>query len=142
MFAAGLAIIVGATQISTGFGYDAVGPAAFPYIIGAGFLISAVLIFLDARRSEPDDADPLSLGPVAVISAALLLAALLLKTLGWVPLAALVFFGGAYALGDRRILLNAGIGLGFGVVTFALFNWGLGLNLPAGVIGSAFGLQN
>ena len=54
--------------------------------------------------------------------------------LGWVPLAALIFLAGTVALGDRRIALNAVIGVAFGAVTFALFNWGLGLNLPAGVL--------
>jgi putative tricarboxylic transport membrane protein len=133
MFAAGLAILIGASRIPSGFGYDAVGPAAMPYIIGGGFLASAILILLDVRRST-EPSGPLSLWPVAAISAALLLAALLVEPLGWVPLAALIFLAGALALGDRRIGLNAGIGLAFGVVTFVLFNWGLGLDLPAGVL--------
>ena len=131
VFAAGLAIIIGASRIPSGFGYDAVGPAAMPYIIGGGFLVSAILILLDARQNA-EPVEPLSLWPVALISAALLLAALLVETLGWIPLAALVFLAGARALGDRRIGLNAAIGLGFGAVTFGLFNWGLGLDLPAG----------
>lgn len=139
MFASGLAILIGASRIPAGFGYDAVGPDAFPKLIGTGFLVSAVLIILEARRGLAAEDEPTAAWPVITISGALLLAALLIDTLGWIPMSATVFVAGAVAMGERRYLTGALMGLAFGLVTFAAFNWGLGLNLPAGIFAPVLG---
>jgi putative tricarboxylic transport membrane protein len=54
--------------------------------------------------------------------------------LGWIPVITVVFALGARAFGSRRTVLDLGLGVAFGVVTFVIFNYGLGLHLPVGRI--------
>ena len=70
--------------------------------------------------------------PVLWIVGALIIPIVLIRTIGWIPVAALVFALGARAFGSRSVLLDLALGLAFGIVTFVLFNYALGLNLPAG----------
>ncbi len=135
MLLVGIAVIISASRIPTGFSYDAVGPTVFPTIIGAGFVVSAFLVILESVRVAParDDHIPIDLRPVIVISAAVLLEAFFIKKLGWVPMAATVFMAGSWAFGDRRIVLNGVIGLAFAALILVAFSWVLGLDLPLGV---------
>lgn len=135
--ALGITVLVVASNINSGFGYDVVGPALFPRLIGCGLIVAALLIIAEAllRTPEPDDeAVPISLAPVVVVSAALLLEVAFLETIGWVPLTAAFFAAGAWAFGDRRVLINVAIGLVLGALLLAAFNYGLGLDLPLGVL--------
>ena len=51
----------------------------------------------------------------------------------------MLFVAVAYALGSRRIVLNAAVGLVLCAVTYVAFTRGLGLVLPAGVLGDLLG---
>lgn len=137
IFAIGIAVFFNARGIQGGFGYDAVGPAVFPMIIGGGFMVAAVMICLESLGVDADASDgdeKTNVWPVIVISAAVLIEALLIKKAGWVPMATVVFVAGAWAFGDRRLLLNTVFGLVLsGFILFA-FNWGLGLDLPLGIL--------
>lgn len=133
---AGIGILVAAQGITSGFGYDAVGPATFPRIIGGGLVLAGLMTVAEARKGNAgfeSDERP-SLGPVALILAAILLLAFFVNSVGWVLMSAIVFLAGTLAFGDRRLLLNAVIGVGFGLIIFAAFEWGLGLELPMGVL--------
>ncbi|KQX43220.1 MULTISPECIES: tripartite tricarboxylate transporter TctB family protein [Ensifer] len=140
MLLVGVAVIISASRIPTGFSYDAVGPTVFPTIIGAGFVVSALLVILESvRATSPEDGQvPVDFRPVIVISAALLLEAFFIKKLGWVPMAAIVFAAGSWAFGDRRIVLNGAIGLVFSTLILVAFSWVLGLDLPIGVFETFF----
>ncbi|MFJ9555417.1 tripartite tricarboxylate transporter TctB family protein [Nocardiopsis sp. NPDC101807] len=62
----------------------------------------------------------------------------ILQPVGWLLSAALLFFGVAYALGSRRLLFDAVLSLTFSSLIQLAFVAGLGLNLPAGILGGIF----
>ena len=67
-------------------------------------------------------------------TARLIVPIIFIVALGWIPVIAVVFALGARAFGSRRILLDLALGLAFGIVTFLIFNYALGRNLPSGWI--------
>ncbi|MEY4414467.1 MAG: hypothetical protein RIQ53_1760 [Pseudomonadota bacterium] len=123
------------TTIPAGPAYAAVGPRVFPGLIAGGLCAVGLLIGARAWRGErpaADDERPHDWRAVGWIAAALAAQILLLDWLGWLPCAALVFTGVARAFGSRRWRRDALIGLALGAGTLALFNVGLGLELPLG----------
>ena len=122
----------GAT-ITAGFGYDTVGPRAFPYMIAAGLFASGVSILVAAVRGAPADM-PQGRDWVAVgaISLALILQMLLVQPLGWVLVSTVAFAVVARVFGRANMLQNLLFGLTLACATFVLFNYGLGFRLPVG----------
>ena len=122
------------TMLTPSVGRGAVGPAAFPYLVAAGLVLVGLALLREAFAGAIAHAGGLELdGPaVALVAGALVLQLLLIETLGWIPTAALLFMGVARAFGGRRWMLNALIGVALAAATFAIFNYALGLNLPAG----------
>jgi putative tricarboxylic transport membrane protein len=132
--ALGLFIGVETTQMSAGPEYAAVGPRAFPWIIGGGLVLVGAVLLLGAIRgaqAESDD-EHYDWSAVAWIAGVLMAELVLLKWVGWVPAAALLFVGVAHAFGSRRWARDALIGLVFAGAAFVLFTQVLGLDLPAG----------
>ena len=129
--ALGVAVVVVARGFPGGSIYDALGPRLLPYIVGAGLALSGLSILIGAFR-RANEYEALDLAPVLWIVAALIIPVTLIRVIGWIPVAALVFALGARAFGSRRVWLDLALGLAFGAITFLLFNYGLGLNLPAG----------
>jgi putative tricarboxylic transport membrane protein len=138
--ALGVAVVVASRQIKTGFSYDVVGPAVFSSLIGVGLVLSGAVSVLGARRAPESvpDRPSLNLWPVGLMSAALLMEAALISRLGWVPVVATAFVAGAYAFGDRRILMNVVIGLVLATAILLAFNFGLGIDLPLGPLEPVF----
>ena len=129
----GIAVGIGATGFPQGSLYDALGSRLLPYIVAGGLVLTGLAILIGALgRRAPGETEALDLGPVLWIAAALIVPIVLIRTMGWIPVAALVFALGARAFGSRRTWLDLSLGVALGVVTFALFNYALGLNLPAG----------
>jgi putative tricarboxylic transport membrane protein len=62
-----------------------------------------------------------------------------MRPAGFVVATAVLFVAVAYALGSRRFALNAAVGLVLCAVTYVVFTRGLGLVLPAGVLGDLLG---
>ncbi|QQN77966.1 tripartite tricarboxylate transporter TctB family protein [Streptomyces sp. XC 2026] len=58
-----------------------------------------------------------------------------LEPVGWLLSAALLFFGVTYALDGKRPLFDMSLSLAFSAVIQLAFSAGLGLNLPAGILG-------
>lgn len=75
---------------------------------------------------------------LGIVVASLTAFILLLQPVGWLLSAALLFFGVAHALGSRRFLFDAVLSLVFSSVIQLAFVAGLGLNLPAGILGGIF----
>ena len=128
----GAAVGVGAAGFPEGSLYDALGSRLLPYIVAGGLVLTGLPILIGAWRRGLGEAEALDLGPVLWIAAALIVPIVLIRTIGWIPVAALVFALGARAFGSRRTWLDLSLGVALGIVTFALFNYALGLNLPAG----------
>jgi len=137
VLALGIAVLAEAGNIPKGFGYDVVGPAMLPKVIGGGLVLSALVILGETmlRRDEAAaDLATLDFRPVILISAALLAEAALISRLGWIPVVTVLFAAGAWGFGDRRVLLNLLIGLGVAVLVLIAFRAGLGIDLPLGLL--------
>ena len=122
----------GAT-ITVGFGYDTVGPRAFPYMIAAGLFVSGVSIFVAGVRAVHSDLqESRNWVAVAAISLGLILQMLLIQPLGWIPVSTVAFAVVARVFGRSNMLQNILFGATLAVATFVLFNYGLGFRLPVG----------
>ena len=71
---------------------------------------------------------------MVLVSAGLVIQMFLLETLGWIPATTLLFIAVARAFGSRRLLIDAALGVALTAASFVMFNYGLGLNLPGGVV--------
>jgi putative tricarboxylic transport membrane protein len=133
-FATALGILVAlvARGFPGGSQYDVLGPRLFPYIVGGGLCMTGLAILLEALRGGKVERAPFDYAPVLWIAGALIVPVAAIRPVGWIPVCMLVFALGARAFGSRRVWLDLALGLIFGAVTFALFNYALGLNLPAG----------
>ena len=127
----GIAVVIVARGFPGGSAYDALGPRLLPYIVGAGLVLAGLPILAGAFRRKRAY-EKLDLPPLAWIVGALVVPIVLIRPVGWIPVCALVFALGARAFGSRRTGLDLVLGFAFGAATFALFNYALGLNLPAG----------
>ncbi|MET7330337.1 tripartite tricarboxylate transporter TctB family protein [Nonomuraea sp. NPDC005650] len=122
---------------------DPIGPRPVPILLGAALLAVAVAYAADVARGgrgEPEAGEDVDLTTrvdwrtVLLLIGAFLLNAALIDWLGWVISGTILFWGSAFALGNRhhvRGLLIAGT---LALVTFYAFAIGLGVNLPAGVL--------
>ena len=137
----GLFVAFETTQLSAGPGYAAVGPALFPYMIAAGLVLIGLLVLREAffGHIAHERGMELDWWSVALVIAGLAVQGLLLLPLGWIVATAALFVVVARAFGSRRPLLDAVIGLVLAAGTFVIFNYGLGLNLPGGMIAERFG---
>jgi putative tricarboxylic transport membrane protein len=137
----GVFVAVETAMLRTGPGYSAIGPKLFPWLVAAGLLVVGVALLYEARAgaiAHPVGFD-LDLPPALAVTAGLVLQMVLMKPAGFVIASAVLFVGVAYAFGSRRIALNAAVGLILCTATYIAFTRGLGLVLPAGVLGTLFG---
>ncbi|WP_298990790.1 tripartite tricarboxylate transporter TctB family protein [uncultured Pseudokineococcus sp.] len=72
---------------------------------------------------------------VALVAATFAVFIAVLVPLGWLLAGTWLFWGTAQALGSRRRLFDLGVALAVASVVQLAFRAGLGLNLPAGVLG-------
>jgi putative tricarboxylic transport membrane protein len=124
------------TMRGTGSTNAVVGPALFPYLISAGLVIVGIALLREAISGHVAHEGGMELDwiAVALVSAGLIIQMFLLETLGWIPASALLFMAVARAFGSRRLVIDAVLGIALTAASFVVFNYGLGLNLPGGVI--------
>jgi putative tricarboxylic transport membrane protein len=134
----GAFVAVETAMLRTGPGYAAIGPKLFPWLVAAGLLLVGLALLHEARAGSV--AHPagfeIDLPPTLTVTAGLILQMVLIKPLGFVIATAGLFVAVAYALGSRRTVLNAAVGLVLCAVTYVAFTRGLGLVLPAGMPGT------
>ena len=125
---------IGATGFGGGSTYDVLGPSLLPFIIAGGLILTGLPILIGAfvARAPAASPEPLDWIPVVLITLGLIVAIVFIRTLGWIPVVTVVFALGARAFGSRRTVIDLGLGFAFGIVSLAVFNYGLGLNLPGG----------
>jgi putative tricarboxylic transport membrane protein len=140
----GAAVIVdglGIPHITSGT--DPVGPRAVPLILGVLLVVIAALYAVDVARGgrgEPEAGEDVDLSQgsdwrtVLLLTGAFVVNAVLIEPLGWVISGALLFWGTAFALGNRHYVRNLLIAVTLSLTTFYAFAIGLGVNLPAGVL--------
>jgi putative tricarboxylic transport membrane protein len=140
----GVLVIVDATGIAhTTSSTDPIGPRTVPVLLGVLLLVIALVYTVDVARggrAEPEageDVDltnPIDWRTVLLLIGAFVVNAVLIEPLGWVISGALLFWGTAFALGNRHYLRNLAIAVVLSLITFYAFAIGLGVNLPAGVL--------
>lgn len=147
---AGLAIGLGLIAIASVIGFETmqmqvapsyarVGPQIFPYIIAIGMAITGAHIAWKSYRGEDEAAEIEDAGPtewksVALIAAGLIAHMNLLKPLGFVPAGVILFWSVAFAFGSRRYGRDVLVGLLLVLFAYAGFTYGLGLQLPQGLL--------
>ena len=112
----------------------AVGPGAFPAIIGFGFVAVGVRLLYEAwaRRGEGTEIPELDLKAAALGAAAFAAMILTLEWLGWVIAGSLMYTAVAWTFGSRKLITSLALGILLTVGTFVVFDYGLDLSLPIG----------
>ncbi|GAB2742920.1 tripartite tricarboxylate transporter TctB family protein [Salinifilum aidingensis] len=127
------------------------GPQFFPAVVGVLLLVLSALLVLQHLRapappteqehadesapSEAAGAPGMDWKPFGIVVATLVLHVLLLEPLGWLIAGAGLFAGVSYALGGRHVLRDIGIAFVLSSAAQLGFSAGLGITLPAGVLG-------
>ncbi len=120
---------------------NVIGPRFFPTLVGVALVVVGVALAVEVLRgkaAEPEveeDVDPTrptDWRTLAILGAALVAHLACMAAVGYVAAAAVLFWGAAFALGSRRHLRNAALGVLLGVVVFVAFTHLLDLNLPEG----------
>ena len=131
----------GSYHLPTGGGYAQVGPGVVPRIVGVGLLLLGALLVREALAggfSGLDEEGERRLGmdwaAFAWITAGIVAYGLAIVRAGFILSSIMLFMLVARGFGSRRWLLNAIVSALLASAVFALFNYGLGLTLPAGVL--------
>ena len=140
----GILIIWQTTLIRLTPAYSKVGPRVIPYIVGVGLVIVGAWLAYEALTgrvatgsAESEDADPTlptDWRCISLLALALLAYLLLIERAGFIIASATLFVTAAFAMGSRRLVRDVAIGVILATVLFVLFNRGLGLSLPAGIL--------
>jgi putative tricarboxylic transport membrane protein len=132
----GAYVAIDASGYHDGSTYDGLGPSLLPYIIAAGLTLTGLPILIGAlvSRGRAEAVEQIDWVPIALITLGLIVPIAFIRLLGWIPVIAVVFALGARAFGSRRTVLDLSLGAAFGIATFVIFNYGLGLHLPSGPI--------
>lgn len=123
------------------------GPAFFPTILAIFAYVLAIVLTIQMLRA-PEEPDPEIIQPegapyrmqsdwksLGLTLAAFLLFIVLLVPVGWIVSAAVLFWLVARAMGSARPAMDIAVALVFSCAVQAFFSAGLGLNLPAGILG-------
>lgn len=141
VLAFGAALAYGTTLLPEATGYAKVGPRLMPTIVSGGLILLGLVLLKEAlfggfRGVDEHDAaaHPTDWRAIAWISAGIILNGILMVPVGFVISGTLLFVLAARGFGNRAWVKNAVIGLVIAVVTYAFFNYGLGLGLPRGIL--------
>jgi len=141
VLALGALVTWGSFHLPTGGGYAQVGPGVVPRIVGiATLLLGAWLLyeaFSGGFRGIDEEAEarmPMHWASFAWVSAGIIAYGLLIQGAGFILSSILLFLLVARGFGSRRWALNAVSGTVLAAAIFAIFTYGLGLTLPAGVL--------
>jgi putative tricarboxylic transport membrane protein len=140
----GALVVWQTTEIRVTPAYALVGPRVIPYIVGFGLVVVGLWLAAEvltgrgaAPSAESEDADPTlptDWRTVGLLAAALGAYLLVIEPAGFVVASALLYLVAAFAMGSRRIALNAAVGVALALAIYLAFTRGLNLDLPAGVL--------
>ena len=145
---AGLVIGLGLIAIASVIGFETmqmqvppsyarVGPQIFPYIIAIGLALTGAHIAWKSYRGGDeliDEVEPTDWKSVGIIVVGLIAHMNLLKPLGFVPAGLILFMSVAFAFGSRRYGRDAIVGFLLVLFAYVGFTYGLGLQLPPGIL--------
>ena len=133
--AVALVVLAQAFMIPDGGGYQAVGPRAFPLLVGVGMAVVAVIGVVQAFRDPvTGEGEGVHWRPVLLLIGALALYAVLLAPVGYWQATTLFFVAVARVLGSRKLVRDLVVGLLLALATYLLFDRVLGITLPPGLI--------
>jgi putative tricarboxylic transport membrane protein len=134
-------ILAGAWSLPAGGGYAQVGPGVMPRIVGGAILLLGAMLLREALtggyRGVDEEAEvhlPMDWKAFGWVTAGIIVYGLLVERAGFLIASTLLFVAVARGFASRRWILNACVGLAIASFIFAVFNYGLGLQLPAGVL--------
>ena len=131
-----------ATTLRVGFA-DPVGPKVFPYVIGAGLLVTSVLLGVSALRGDVPEAEggedvdldvKADWVTVAKLVGIIGITIVTVGFLGWAISGAILFAGATWALGSRTLVRDVIVGCVLSVASWYAFYVGLGIPLSAGIL--------
>ena len=141
VIAIGAAVLGGSFFLPAGGGYAQVGPGVVPRIVGIAILVVGGFLMYEALTGgfhgvdeEAEAKLPMDWKAFAWVSGGIIAYGLLIESLGFVIASTALFIMVARGFASRRWLLNAVTGVILAAAVFAMFNYGLGLTLPAGVL--------
>ncbi|MET8866924.1 tripartite tricarboxylate transporter TctB family protein [Nonomuraea sp. NPDC004580] len=133
-------VLAQAFAIPLGEGYQAVGPRAFPLLVGIGLAVVSVLGVVQAFKApaggtrDAEGAEETHWPSVLLLLGTLIAYALLLVPAGYWQATTAFFVAVARVLGSRRLVRDLLVGLVLGLATYFLFDRLLGITLPPGLI--------
>lgn len=138
----GAAFFAGSFLIADAGGYSTVGPALVPRVVGGVLvLLGAFLIYevvwLKGFRKHDEEAEralPMDWRAFAWLSGGIILYGITIEHAGFILASTLLYVFTAAGFGNRRWAFNSVIALILAIGIFALFTYGLGLNLPKGLL--------
>ncbi len=138
----GALVIAGAWDLPSGGGYAQVGPGVVPRIVGAGLALLGAMLLRESLAGgfhgideEAEARLPMDWQAFAWVSGGIIAYGLLVEPAGFLIASTLLFVAVARGFASRRWLSNALVGLALAAFIFTVFNYALGLQLPAGVLG-------
>ena len=139
--ALGACVFGGSFFLPTGGGYAQVGPGVVPRIVGFVIMVLGAFLLREALtggfRGVDEEAEaklPMDWVAFAWVSGGIIAYGLLVEMAGFIIASTILFVMVARGFNSRRWLLNAITGVVLAIVVFVIFNYGLGLTLPAGVL--------
>ena len=139
--AIGAAVLGGSFFLPAGGGYAQVGPGVVPRIVGIAVLLVGGFLMYEALNGGFPDVDeeaeaklPMDWKAFGWVSGGIVAYGLLIEFLGFVIASTALFVMVARGFSSRRWGLNLVTGLVLAALVFAMFNYGLGLTLPPGVL--------
>ncbi len=137
----GALVLAGAWSLPAGGGYAQVGPGVVPRIVGGVLLLLGAMLLREALtggyRGVDEEAEvhlPMDWRAFGWVTAGIIVYGLLVERAGFLIASTILFVAVARGFSSRRWLSNAAIGLAIAAFIFAVFNYGLGLQLPPGVL--------
>ncbi|MCM2328574.1 MAG: tripartite tricarboxylate transporter TctB family protein [Lysobacter sp.] len=141
VLALGAIVLAGAWELPAGGGYAQVGPGVVPRIVGGVLLLLGALLLREALTGGFHGVDeeaevhlPMDWKAFGWLSGGIIVYGLLVERAGFLIASTLLFVAVARGFTSRRWLSNALVGLAVSAFIFAVFNYGLGLQLPAGIL--------
>lgn len=140
VIALGLFLVVQTAGIEVSPSYARVGPRVFPWVISFGLILLGLLLARDAIAGQwiADDSAPgapaFDWHAFLLIGIGLILHMALIGRGGFVVASTVLFVCVARGFGSRTWLRDTIIGVVLAFVVYVGFKFGLGLDLPAGVL--------
>ena len=137
----GALVLWGALYLPTEGGYAQVGPGVVPRIVGVLIIALGGLLLREALaggfRGVDEEAEarlPMDWPSFGWVTAGIIGYGLLVEHAGFVVASTLLFVLVARGFSSRRWLLNTVTGVLLAAAVYAVFNYGLELTLPSGVL--------